>query len=66
MTPVLRGLRLDQILLETDYPYLSRAPRPDLYRLAEWVGIVKGVCPAIVLEANRRNVALLFGLPLVD
>lgn len=59
----IRGMELDRILLETDFPHLSVNPRQDLSAVARWVGRLKGVCASVVLEANRRNVARLFGLP---
>lgn len=58
----LRGVELDRLLLETDYPFLSSDPRQDLQALAHWLGGLKGVCASLMLEANRRNVARLFHL----
>jgi TatD DNase family protein len=58
----IRGLQLDQVVLETDFPYLSKTPRQDLYYIAKWVGTIKGLCPTIVLEAARLNVERFFKL----
>ena len=57
-----RGMELSQLLVETDFPYLSKTPRQDLQRVATWVGRLKGVCACLVLEANRRNVEQLFAM----
>ena len=57
-----RGMELSQLLVETDFPYLSKTPRQDLLRIATWVGRLKGVCACLVLEANRRNVEQLFAM----
>ena len=63
LASVIRGLRLDQIVIESDYPYISRSPQADFRELAVWIGIAKGICPALVLEASRRNTIELFNLP---
>ena len=59
----LRGVTLDHILLETDFPFLTKHPRRSLQEVAAWVGRIKGVCPTVMLEASRRNVHSFFGLP---
>ena len=71
-----RGLRLEDILLETDAPHLGKSawtgqkssgktvsPRRDLYRVGEWIAQLKGLCPSIVLEAAGHNARLAFGIP---
>jgi TatD DNase family protein len=57
-----RGLQLEQIVLESDFPYLCKKPRQYLYYVAQWVGQVKGLCPTIVLEATRLNVEKFFNV----
>jgi TatD DNase family protein len=59
----IRHLDMEHILLETDAPYLAKRPRQVLSLIAAWIGEIKGVCGAIILEANRRNTATLFSLP---
>ena len=70
-----RGLRLDQILLESDAPYLSRSqqvihespgpasPRMDLFLIGRWIGQQRGLCPSVILEAARLNALRVFSLP---
>ena len=58
-----RGMTLEQIVLETDAPYLTTHPRRDLYRIAAWIGQQKGCCASIVLEACRRNAITFYRLP---
>ena len=59
----LRGVTLDHILLETDFPFLTQLPRRSLQEVASWVGRIRGVCPTVMLEASQRNVHSFFGLP---
>ena len=61
-----RGLRLEQILLETDAPYVRTnhaSPRAALMEIARWVGQQKGLCASIVLEAARVNACRVFSVP---
>ena len=60
---MLRGLPLERILLETDYPFLSMNPRTSLYDTASWVGLAKGMCPTLILEATRRSTLHFYNIP---
>jgi Tat protein secretion system quality control protein TatD with DNase activity len=59
----LRGLQLDRIMVETDFPYQTKDARNAMLQVAGWVGQVKGVCPTVLLEANRRNCLRCFKIP---
>jgi TatD DNase family protein len=69
-----RSLSLDQVLLESDAPYVRRpsrvtnqlvpvSPRRDLFLVGAWLGQLKGLCPSIILEAARLNAHRAFALP---
>jgi Tat protein secretion system quality control protein TatD with DNase activity len=61
-----RGLNLNQILLETDSPYLQRpnvTPLEELRRVSEWLGGVMNVSASTVLAAARVNAIQAFGIP---
>ena len=66
-----RSLSLDQILLESDAPYLSghrpysrpSSPMADIFETGQWLAHLKGLCPSIVLEAARVNAVRAFALP---
>lgn len=73
LADTVRAMELDDLVLETDAPYLTPAPHrgrrnePAYVRyVCEKVAALKGLSPEEVAAATTRNAARLFGLPQND
>ena len=67
---VIEAVPLDRILLETDAPYLAPTPfrgkrnEPGyVRRVAEQIGLVRGLAVSEIIDTTGRNAARVFGLP---
>ena len=73
LAEVVREMELRDIVLETDCPYLTPAPRRGernesayVRYVCEKVAEIKGLTPAEVAEATTANAGRMFGLPAED